>query len=73
MVIPSFHNRLYFVSKDEFVSQFDLLPAQKAQPEEVRVKGCRVKVNYIGSSDAAGQQKALKDVIFSASNYSLCT
>ena len=65
-VDQAFHNRLYFVSKDEFVSQLDLLLAQQSQPEEVRVKGYRVKVEYTGSADAAGQQKALKDVILSS-------
>ena len=60
------HHRVYFVSKDEFVSQLDLLLAQQAQPTEVRAKGYRVKLNYINSTDASGQQKALKDVIVGA-------
>lgn len=66
MVDQSLHNRLYFVSKDDFVSQLDLLLAQKSKPSEVRAKGYRVKLNYTGSLDTQGQQKALKDVILSS-------
>lgn len=62
----SFHNRLYFVSKDEFVNQLDLLLSQKSQPTETRAKGYRVKLNYNGSQDSLGQQRALKDIIASS-------
>ncbi len=65
-VDSSIHNRLYFVSKDEFVSQLDLILAQQSQPEEVRAKGYRVKLTYTGSTDIAGQQKALKEVILAS-------
>ena len=61
-----FHNRLYFVSKDDFVNQLDLLLARQSQPTEIRAKGYRVKLNYTGSSDASSQQKVLKDVILSS-------
>ncbi|MFZ1256602.1 MAG: hypothetical protein WAR77_09615, partial [Saprospiraceae bacterium] len=62
----SFHNRIYFVSKDEFVNQLDLLLAQKSQLTETRAKGYRVKLNYIGSKDSSEQQKSLKDIIVSS-------
>lgn len=61
-----FHNQIYFVSKDEFVNQLDLLLAQKLQPEETRANGYRVKLNYLGSQDVSGQQKTLKDIIVSS-------
>lgn len=60
------HNRLYFVSKGDFVVQLDLLLAQKERPTETRKKGYRVKLNYTGSSDSRGQKKALKDIIVSS-------
>ncbi len=63
---PSLHNQVYFVSKDEFVNQLDLLLIQKTQPTETRSKGYRVKVNYTGSADPSGQQKALKDIVLSS-------
>jgi hypothetical protein len=63
---PSLHNRVYFVSKDEFVNQLDLLLAQKSQPTETRAKGYRVKVNYTGSLDNSAQQKTLKDIVLSS-------
>ncbi len=62
----SLHNRLFFVSKDDFVNQLDLLLAQQSQPTEIRAKGYRVKLNYTGSSDASSQQKVLKDVILAS-------
>ncbi|MEZ4927917.1 MAG: type IV secretion system DNA-binding domain-containing protein [Saprospiraceae bacterium] len=65
-IADSFHNRLFFVSKDDFVSQLDLLLVHQTQPTEVRAKGYRVKLNYTGSSDASLQQKTLKDVILSS-------
>lgn len=63
---PTFHNRIYFVSKDEFVNQLDLLLAQKSQPEETRANGYRVQLNYLGSQDISSQQKTLKDIIVSS-------
>lgn len=65
-IADSFHNRLFFVSKDDFVTQLDLLLVQRSQPTEIRAKGYRVKLNYTGSSDALSQQKALKDVILAS-------
>lgn len=65
-VDQSLHNRLFFVSKDDFVNQLDLLLAQQSQPSEIRAKGYRVKLNYTGSPDASNQQKALKDVILAS-------
>jgi hypothetical protein len=62
----SLHNRIFFVSKDNFVSQLDLLLVQQSQPEEIRSRGYRVKLNYTGSPDTSSQQKALKDVILSS-------
>jgi hypothetical protein len=65
-IADSFHNRLFFVSKDDFVTQLDLLLVQRSQPTETRAKGYRVKLNYTGSADPSLQQKALKDVILSS-------
>ena len=65
-VEQSFHSLLYFVSKDEFVSQLDLLLAQRSQPTEIRAKGYRVKLNYRASNDTANQQRNLKDIIVSS-------
>jgi hypothetical protein len=65
-IANSLHSRLFFVSKDDFVNQLDLLLAQQSQPNEIRAKGYRVKLNYTGSSDASSQQKALKDVILAS-------
>jgi len=65
-IAQSLHGRLFFVSKDEFVTHLDMLLAKQSQPAEVRAKGYRVKLNYTGSSDTPGQQKALKDVMLSA-------
>lgn len=62
----SLHNRVYFVSKDEFVDQLDLLLAHQIQPTETRAKGYRVKVKYIGSTDSLAQQKTLKDIVLSS-------
>lgn len=62
---PSLHNRIYFVSKDEFVIQLDLFLAQYIQPTETRARGYRVKVNYSGSSDSKTVEKNLKDVVLS--------
>jgi hypothetical protein len=62
----SFHNRVYFVSKDEFVNQLDILLAQETQPTETRAKGYRVKVTYSGSSVNLVQQKELKDIVISS-------
>jgi hypothetical protein len=62
---PSLHNRIYFVSKDEFVIQLDLFLAQYIQPTETRARGYRVKVNYSGSSDPKTVEKNLKDVVLS--------
>lgn len=62
----SLHSRIYFVSKDEFVNQLDLLLAQEIQPTETRAKGYRVKVNYTGSADNLTQQKVLKDIVLSS-------
>lgn len=66
VVHQSLHHRLFFVSKDDFVSQLDLLLAQKSQPTEVRAKGYRVKVNYDNSADANEQRKVLKDIVLSS-------
>lgn len=63
---PSFHNRLFFVSKDDFVNQLDLILARTSQPEDVRAKGYRVKLNYTASTDTKSQQKALQEVILSS-------
>ncbi|MBK6543787.1 MAG: hypothetical protein IPG12_00655 [Saprospiraceae bacterium] len=60
------HNRLYFVSKVEFVNQLDLLLAQKSQPTETGAKGYRVKLNYNASQNSSGKQKAIKDIIVSS-------
>lgn len=60
------HHRLYFVSKEDFTNQLDLLLAQQSQPKEVRAKGYRVKLNYTGSQDPEGQKKTLKEVILSS-------
>jgi hypothetical protein len=65
-IAPSLHNRIYFLSKDEFVNQLDLLIAYKAQPIETRSKGYRVKVSYNPSSDDSAQQKTLKDIILAS-------
>lgn len=62
----TFHNRMYFVSKDEFVNQLDLLLTQRSQPTETRAKGYRVKLNYDVSNDITGQQNVLKDIIISS-------
>lgn len=62
---PSLHNRIYFVSKDEFVIQLDSFLAQFIQPTETRARGYRVKVNYSGSSDSKTVEKNLKDVVLS--------
>jgi hypothetical protein len=62
----SFHSRLYFVSKEDFVKQLDLLLAQQSKPKEVRAKGYRVKLKYSTPSDPSGQKKALKDIILSS-------
>ena len=61
-----FHGRLYFVSKDDFVNQLDLILTQKSQPTEIRAKGYRVKVSYASSEDTLGQQRALTDVVLSS-------
>ncbi len=63
---PSLHNRVYFVSKDDFVNQLDLLLAHKSQPTETRAKGYRVKVTYTGSFDNSALQKTLKDIVLSS-------
>ncbi len=63
---PTFHHRIYFVSKNEFVNQLDLFLAQMTQPTETRAKGYRVKLNYTTPKDVSGQQKALKDIIISS-------
>lgn len=65
-IADSLHSRLFFVSKDDFVSQLDLLLVQRSHPTETRAKGYRVKLNYTGSADSSLQQKALKDVILSS-------
>lgn len=65
-IADSFHNQLFFVSKDDFVSQLDLLLVQRSQPTEIRAKGYRVKLNYTSSLDTSLQQKTLKDVILSS-------
>lgn len=65
-IADSFHNRLFFVSKDDFVNRLDFLLLQQSQPTEIRAKGYRVKLNYTGSADASAQQKALKEVILSS-------
>jgi hypothetical protein len=62
----SFHSRIFFVSKEDFVNQLDILLAQTIQPQEVRESGYRVKVNYNSSPDAKGQQNALKEIILSS-------
>ncbi len=62
----AFHNRIYFVSKDEFVNQLDILLAQKSQSVETRAKGYRVKLNYGSSNDSTGQQNILKDILVSS-------
>jgi hypothetical protein len=62
---PSLHNRIYFVSKDEFVHQLDLFLAQYIQPTETRARGYRVKVKYSGTSDNSTVEKNLKDVVLS--------
>lgn len=62
----SLHSRLFFVSKEEFVNQLDILLAQRSQPTETRVKGYRVKLSYTDSTNVEGKQKALKDVVLSA-------
>ncbi|MFI5405263.1 MAG: type IV secretory system conjugative DNA transfer family protein [Nitrososphaerales archaeon] len=62
----SLHNRVYFVSKDEFVDQLDSLLVQQTQPTETRAKGYRVKVKYTGSTDNLVQQKILKDIVISS-------
>ena len=48
IIDSSLHNRIYFVSKDGFVNQLDLLLAQETEPTETRSKGYRVKVKYTG-------------------------
>lgn len=62
---PSLQNRVYFVSKEEFVIKLDLFLAQYIQPTETRARGYRVKVNYSGSSDSKTVEKNLKDVVLS--------
>jgi type IV secretion system coupling TraD/TrwB family protein len=62
----SSYEKIYFVSKEEFVNQLDLLLLRYYQPIEARSKGYRVKVNYTGTSDDLAQQKTLKDLVLSA-------
>ncbi|HZV69853.1 MAG TPA: type IV secretion system DNA-binding domain-containing protein [Saprospiraceae bacterium] len=62
----SLHSRVYFVSKDEFINQLDLLLAQQNQPTETRAKGYRVKVTYTSSNDNLAQQKTLKEIVLSS-------
>jgi hypothetical protein len=62
---PSLHNRIYFVSKDEFVIQLDSFLAQFIHPTETRARGYRVKVNYSGSSNSKTVENNLKDVVLS--------
>ena len=38
-IASTLHGRIFFVSKDEFVNQLDLLLAQEIQPTETRAKG----------------------------------
>jgi len=62
---PSLHNRVFFVSKNDFVNQLDLLLVQQIQTTETRAKGYRVKVNYTGTTNNLSQQKALKEIVLS--------
>lgn len=66
LIEPSLHNRLYFVSKGDFVNQLDLLLTQFAQSDETRARGYRVKVNYFESSNKCSMEKTLKDVVLSS-------
>lgn len=66
LIDQSEHNRLHFVSSEEFVRELDILLLQESQPTEVRAKGYRVKINYTESQDVAGQQKTLKDIILAS-------
>lgn len=59
------HPKLFFVSQSGFINQLDLLLAKKAKPVETRTRGYRVKLNYTGSANTSGKQKALKDIIVS--------
>lgn len=66
VIDATFHARVYFVSKDEFVEHLDLFLAQQTQVTEIRAKGYRVKVNFSGAANPASQEKTLKDVIVGA-------
>lgn len=62
----SLHNRIFFVSKDEFVNQLDSILAQKSQPTETRAKGYRVNVKYSSSADTLNTHKDLKDIVLTS-------
>lgn len=62
----SFHNSLFFVSKDEFTNQVDLILLQQTTPLEERVGGYRVNVKYGADISSEGKRKTLKDMVFTS-------
>jgi len=62
----SLHKRLFFISQKEFSQHLAALTSITESPDEERVNGYRVKVNYDTSENAQYKEAQLKNVVLGA-------